>query len=80
LPFSAEKDSYEGVVQMAEKKETVVALGQCKSEKCSKKEERMGFCSEHYAWFKAGLINRAGQRPPDFDKKYQAFTHKKKAA
>lgn len=60
--------------------DNVVALGNCRSEKCSKKEEKMGFCKEHYAWFKEGLLTREGKRPSDFDKKYQAFMHRKKAA
>ena len=60
--------------------DNVVALGNCKSEKCSKKDEKMGFCKEHYVWFKEGLITREGKRPSDFDKKYQAFMHRKKAA
>ena len=27
-------------------------------------------------WFKAGLVNRRGEKPSDFDKKYQAFLRK----
>jgi hypothetical protein len=58
----------------------VTGLGNCRSEKCSKKEEKMGFCPEHYAWFKAGLLTKTGQKPPDFDKKYQAYVTRKKVA
>jgi hypothetical protein len=54
----------------------VVSMNQCKAEKCSKKEEKMGFCKEHFTWFKEGLISRDGKRPSDFDKKYQAFLQK----
>jgi hypothetical protein len=57
--------------------DNVVGIGQCRSEKCSKKEEKMGFCKEHYGWFKEGLITKDGKRPSDFDKKYQAFLHRK---
>lgn len=55
----------------------------CCVEKCTKKTDRLNFCSEHYAWFKEGLINRAGQKPTDFDKKFQAWSMRhagKKAA
>lgn len=52
----------------------------CCVEKCGKKVDRMNFCTEHYAWFKEGLVNRAGQKPSDFDKKYQAYVSRKKPA
>lgn len=52
----------------------------CCVEKCAKKVERMNFCSEHYAWFKEGLVNKAGQKPTDFDKKFQAYSTRKKSA
>lgn len=45
----------------------------CCVEKCTKKGDRLNFCVDHYAWFKEGLINKKGQRPSDFDKKYQAY-------
>jgi hypothetical protein len=31
-------------------------------------------------WFKEGLVNKKGQKPTDFDKKYQAFMHRTKKA
>ena len=52
----------------------------CCVDKCGKQADRMNFCPEHYMWFKEGLVNRAGQKPTDFDKKYQAFMTKKKSA
>ncbi len=52
----------------------------CCVEKCNKKQERMNFCAEHFIWFKEGLVNKAGKRPSDFDKKYQAFLAKQKSA
>lgn len=58
----------------------VTQMNQCLAEKCSKKVDKMGFCKEHYGWFKEGLLTREGQRPPDFDKKYQGFLHRKKSA
>ena len=56
----------------------VVGMNQCRSEKCSKKEGKLGFCQEHYGWFKEGLITREGKRPSDFDKKYQAYMQRAK--
>lgn len=59
----------------------VVALPtQCPVEKCSARPKRAGFCEEHFMWFKEGLVNRKGEKPTDFDKKFQAFTRKKQAA
>ncbi len=67
-----------------DQKDNVVQLSSavCCVEKCGKKGDRMNFCPEHYLWFKEGLVNKKGQRPLDFDKKYQAFMMKtgKKAA
>lgn len=51
----------------------------CPAEDCGKKPKRMHFCEEHFEWFKAGLINRMGQKPSDFDKKYQSYQRKKAA-
>ena len=59
----------------------VVALPTtCCVEKCGKKGDRLNFCSEHYGWFKEGLINKKGQRPSDFDKKYQDYLQRSKKA
>jgi hypothetical protein len=55
----------------------------CCVEKCMSKVAKMNFCTEHYMWFKEGLVSKKGQKPTDFDKKYQAFmmrTNGKKAA
>lgn len=62
--------------------DNVVGIGSltCCVDKCKGKNERMNFCSEHYMWFKEGLINKKGVRPSDFDKKYQAFMMKNKKA
>lgn len=51
----------------------VIALSKCAAEGCSKRSEKMSFCTEHYDWFKFGLITKEGKRPSDFDKKYQAY-------
>ena len=51
----------------------------CKADGCKKKSEKMEFCSEHYDWFKWGLLTREGSKPIDFDKKHQAYLkHKQK--
>ena len=48
----------------------------CIAEGCSKKPSRMSFCSEHYDWFKFGLITKEGKKPIDFDKKLMAYQRK----
>ena len=60
----------------------VVQLGTtaCCVEKCASKGAKMNFCSEHYMWFKEGLVNKKGQRPSDFDKKFQDFQVRSKKA
>lgn len=52
----------------------------CCVEKCTKKSDKMNFCPEHYMWFKEGLVTKKGEKPTDFDKKYQAFVSRKKSA
>ncbi len=66
---------------MSDQKNNVVSLptSTCCVEKCGKKGDRLSFCPEHYMWFKEGLVNKKGQRPLDFDKKFQAFQMKKAA-
>jgi hypothetical protein len=51
----------------------------CPVADCKKGVKRMHFCDEHFMWFKEGLINKKGERPTDFDKKYQLFMRKKAA-
>lgn len=64
------------------KKDNVVdiALSKCAAEGCKDKSVRLNFCAEHFAWFKEGLVNKAGVRPKDFDKKYMNFLRRRKAA
>lgn len=57
----------------------VVSMNCC-VDKCGKRVEKMTFCAEHFGWFKEGLVNRQGQKPSDFDKKYQSYMTKKKGA
>lgn len=72
---------------MAEKKDlqkqvpnNVVALGssKCSADDCKAKPSRASFCSEHFDWFKLGLISKEGHRVPDFDKKFYHYTASKK--
>ncbi len=66
---------------MSKNNDNVVAMPTtCCVEKCGKKGDRMSFCSEHYVWFKEGLVNRKGQKPTDFDKKYQDYLMRSKKA
>lgn len=46
---------------------------------CRGKVKRAGFCEEHFLWFKEGLVNRDGEKPKDFDKKYQSFMRRRAA-
>lgn len=49
----------------------------CPVEGCNKTAARAGFCNDHFSWFKEGLVNKKGDKPRDFDKKYQAFQRRK---
>jgi hypothetical protein len=57
----------------------VVGLDKCKEQTCKAKSQQMGFCKEHFAWFKFGMITKEGKRPVDFDKKMIAFQKHKVA-
>lgn len=50
-----------------------LASAKCQAEGCKHKPTQAGFCTEHYQWFKEGLVTKEGARPKDFDKKYHAF-------
>lgn len=60
----------------------VIQLNRCMEEECKARPQKAGFCNEHYAWFKYGLITKDGSRAKDFDKKMMAYkrTHEKKVA
>lgn len=64
----------------AESNNVVALPSTCCVEKCGKKGDRLNFCSEHYMWFKEGLVNKKGEKPTDFDKKYQDFLMRSKKA
>lgn len=59
---------------------TVASLpDRCPADSCKKPVRRMHFCEEHFLWYKEGLINKRGEKPSDFDKKYQNYMRKKAA-
>ncbi len=59
----------------------VVSLpNRCSVKDCKKSPSLVNFCPEHYEWFKFGMITKLGEKPVDFDKKYNAFMKHKKAA
>ena len=45
-----------------------------------KKAELTNFCTQHYDWFKFGLLTKEGKKPTDFDKKFTAYSKRAKAA
>lgn len=49
------------------------APAQCAVKTCKKKDERFGFCSEHYEHFKFGLVKKDGVAVLDYDKKLEHF-------
>ena len=53
----------------------------CHADGCKAKSTKAGFCEEHFAWFKAGLITKEGAKAQDFEKKFYQYqaTHKKVA-
>jgi len=53
-----------------------VVVAKCPVEKCGKGSQRLVFCNEHFDWFKAGLVNKRGDKPTDFDKKYMSYMRK----
>lgn len=56
-------------------KDNVVSLQaeRCVAEGCKHKSQRAGFCSEHYQWFKEGLLTIEGYHAKDFDKKHALY-------
>jgi hypothetical protein len=57
-----------------------LAAHKCLADDCKSRPTLAGFCDEHYAWFKEGLITKEGHKAKDFDKKYYAFSRRKKVA
>ncbi len=53
----------------------VVSIGsnKCVAEDCKSKPTKAGFCDEHFAWFKAGLITKEGVKAQDFEKKFYQY-------
>jgi len=64
----------------AEGQNNVVQIVRCVADGCGKRANISNFCSEHFDWFKFGLITKEGKKPTDFDKKYQAYMNTKRKA
>ncbi len=60
-------------------KEAVSSIDRCPVEACGKGQKKLQFCEEHFMWFKEGLVNKRGEKPRDFDKKFQNYKRKKAA-
>lgn len=56
-----------------------LTANKCCAENCKHKPDRAGFCTEHYGWFKEGLLTLEGFKAKDFDKKYHAMLRRKSA-
>jgi len=65
------------------KEDASAGFSPCKSKGCKHSPSKFGFCGEHFDQFKFGLINKAGEHVPDYDKKwdqYEEYKTKKKTA
>ena len=51
----------------------------CPVEGCKDSVKRFSFCQSHFEWFKEGLVNKRGEKPSDFDKKFAAYQRRKAA-
>lgn len=40
---------------------------------CKGQDSRLGFCAEHFEHYKFGLVNRKGEKVPDYEKKIEHF-------
>ena len=66
--------------QQNQNNNNVAHLADSRCPVCNSKATKSSFCEEHFLWFKEGLINRKGEKPKDFDKKYQAFMRRHQQA
>lgn len=74
------KDKSKAANQQPQASNNVVQMpSRCPVENCGKKPQRSVFCSEHFTWFKEGLVNKEGEKPKDFDRKYQAYLRRQAA-
>jgi hypothetical protein len=80
----AKGGGHKAPTMVAPSKNNVMALpGMCMAEGCKSRSVKASFCTEHFDWFKEGLITKEGRRPSDFDKKHFDYTRrlaKKKSA
>jgi hypothetical protein len=70
---------YKGVWIMSKENKGPVTADRCPVAECKSPVKRMHFCEEHFFWFKDGLVNKHGEKPTDFDKKFQNYKRKKAA-
>lgn len=56
-----------------DKKDDKVGAGHCVAQGCKASEKQFTFCSDHFEWFKFGLLKKGGERVMDFDKKLEHF-------
>ena len=52
----------------------------CKFDGCKKKNEKFGFCMEHYELYMAGVIRGDGKKPIDYSQKLAQHLSKSKRA
>jgi hypothetical protein len=58
-----------------------VTSDSCKFDSCKKKNEKFGFCMEHYELYMAGIVRGDGKKPIDYSQKLaQHLSKTKKAA
>lgn len=51
----------------------------CGAQGCKAKDDRFGFCSEHFRQFKFGLINKSGEPAFDYERKFDHYQKWKQA-
>ncbi|PIU01334.1 MAG: hypothetical protein COT74_02200 [Bdellovibrionales bacterium CG10_big_fil_rev_8_21_14_0_10_45_34] len=79
-PEHSNKKKEGGSPQQGGKVLPLVVNDRCVADGCKSKQKRAQFCSEHFVWFKEGLISKHGQKPKDFERKYTQFLAKQKQA
>jgi len=72
----AKSVTYSGGSASAKGKDT--STGVCAETNCKNKGTRLNFCTEHFQWFKFGVITKKGIHPLDFESKMTAFLKSKK--
>ncbi len=71
------KDVKQAPAPQAQAPKVVAGTDKCKSDDCKKKQEKFGFCMEHYEWYMDGLIRGDGRKPSDFAEKFSVWQQRK---